>query len=61
MMKKIIFQILLYLAAIFGAYYYGGLSIGIIVLIVITTPIFVPHLQKLLFPDSLKEKGKSPD
>lgn len=61
MMKKLIFQILLLLASILGAYYYGDVPIGTIILILVTTPIFVPRIQKILFPGSLKDNGKSPD
>lgn len=58
-MMKTIFQVLLNLAVILGAYYYGGLSVLMIVVIVVTTPIVGPYLQKIVFPGTVKEKDNS--
>jgi NhaP-type Na+/H+ or K+/H+ antiporter len=55
---KTFFQILLLLSVIFGAWYWGGMSLPFIIFIVISSGIVAPYLAKMLFPGSFKYKDK---
>ncbi|HOY07385.1 MAG TPA: hypothetical protein PLO67_18380 [Saprospiraceae bacterium] len=55
---KTFLQVLLLLATIFGAWYWGRMSLPFILFIVVSSGIVAPYLAKGMFPGSFKQKDK---